>query len=308
MSHPPQPGGHLQQPAAINPRANTILALAATLLTAVVLATLAGVVIVKRHIVVRHHHPARTLVLTASNTAGDGAFISSTAISSPPVSAAAAQQISTTNGQLPASPERGIRLVSGTHPGVYGVVGQQSSCDPASIANALDSRSDVAQAWAQVEGIQPEQIPYYINTLTPVVLTADTWVTSHTYAAGRATAAQTVLQAGSAVMIDPAGVPRVRCISGSPLRPPASENIAALPQTKTSWPGYSPQNVVAIAYTNAPSSFTDPVPTRPATEFSVIDLDTGALQTRKAGATMDIPNQSVAGVSLPDPIATNTSP
>ncbi len=292
----------------INPRAHVILALAATVLTAVVLATLAGVVIVKRHIAFRHHHPAETLELIASNTAGDGAFISSAALSSPSVSAAAAQQISSTNEQLPASPERGIRLVAGTHPGMYGVVGQQSPCDPASITNALDSRSDVAQAWAQVQGIQPEQIPHYINTLTPVVLTADTWVTAHVYAAGRATATQSILQAGSAVMIDPAGVPRVRCMSGTPLRPPANENIAGLPQSKSSWPGYSAQNVVAIAYTNAPSSFTDPVPTRPATEFSVIDLDTGTLQTRKAGGTLDIPAQSISSSSLPDPIATDTPP
>lgn len=293
---------------AIHPRANTILALSAALLTMVVLATLAGVVIVKRHIVFRHHHPVQALTLTASNVVGDGAFITSAALSSPSVSAAAAQQISATNEQLPTSPERGIRLVSGTHPGLYAVVGQQSPCDPASITNALDSRPDEAQAWAQVESIPPEQLPYYMNTLTPVVLTADTWVTSHTYATGRATATQAVLQAGTAVMVDPAGVPRVRCGSGTPLRPPASMNIAALPTTKTSWPGYTPQNVVAVAYTNAPSSFTDPVPTRPAAEFSVIDLDSGTLQTRKAGGTIDIPSQSAVSSSLPDPIAANTPP
>lgn len=298
----------LDTPPPINPRAKVILTVAAVVLTIVVLATLAGVVIVKRHIVFRHHAAPGTLVLAAANAPGEGPFISGLAVGLPTVSAAAAQQIATTTEQLPASPERGIRLVSGTHPGLYGVAGQQNPCDAAAITNALDSQPDVGSAWAQLENIPPDQIPSYMNTLTPVVLTTDTWVTSHTLSGGKATATQAVLQAGTAVMIDQAGVPRLRCVSGSALRPPASENIAALPQSKTSWPGYSPQNVVAIAYTNAPSSFTDPVPTRAASEFSLIDLDSGNMQTRKAGGTIDIPTMSASSSSLPDPIATNTPP
>lgn len=285
-----------------------ILTAAAVVLTLIVLATFAGIVIVKRDIVFRHQHPPEKLVLAAANTPGDDPFISSTAIDSPPVSAAAAQQIATTNEQLPASQERGVRLVSGTHPGLYGDVGQQNPCDAANITNALDSQSDRAQAWAQTQSIQPDQVPFYMNTLTPVVMTADTWVTSHRYSGGHAVRFQAVLQAGSAVMIDPAGVPRVQCACGNPLTPPASENITTLPQTGTSWPGYSPQNVVAIEYSNAPSSFTDPVPISPASQFSLIDLSNGNPMSRKAGGTIDIRSAMAAGSSLPDPIAMNTPP
>ena len=39
----------------------------------------------------------------------------------------------------------------------------------------------------------------------PVVMTADTWVTSHRYSGARAVPFQAVLQAGSAVLIDPLG-------------------------------------------------------------------------------------------------------
>ena len=285
-----------------------ILTAAAVVLTLIVLATFAGIVIVKRDIVFRHQHPPEKLVLAAANTPGDDPFITSIAIDSPPVSAAAAQQIATTNEQLPASQERGVRLVSGTHPGLYGDVGQQNPCDAAAITNALDNQSDRAQAWAQTQRIQPDQIPLYMNTLTPVVMTADTWVTSHRYSGGGAVPFQAVLQAGSAVMVDPAGVARVQCASGNPLSPPASENITTLPQSGTSWPGYSPQNVVAIEYTNAPSSFTDPVPTSPANQFSLIDLSSGNPLIRKAGGTIDIPTAMAAGSSLPDPIAMNTPP
>jgi len=304
VTSPSAPG----PPDQTNPHTNIILTIAAALLTVVVLSTLAGVVITKRHIVFRHKHIPEQLVLTAANAPGDDPFFVSSAVSSPTVSAGAAEKIASTTEQLPASQERGVRLVSGAHPGLYGAIGQQNPCNTAGIANALDSQSDLALAWAQAQNIQPNQIPYYMNTLTGVVLTADTWVTSHHFSSGRSIGFQTVLQAGSAVMIDPAGVPRLRCISGNPLRPPARENIAGMDQTGTSWPGYSPQNVVAIAYTNAPSSFTDPVPVSPATEFNLLDLGSGNLQSSKAGGTIDLSAAGAPSWSLPDPIAANTPP
>jgi hypothetical protein len=304
----PQTWPSPDQVTSANQRANVILAIAAVLLTTAVLATLAGVVIVKRGIVFGHQHTPDTLVLAAANAPGDDPFISSVVINSPPVSAAADQQIATTNEQLPTSQERGVRLVSGTHPGLYGDVGIQNPCDAASITNALYSHSDRVQVWAQTQSIQADQIQFYMNTLTPVVMTADTWVTSHRYSRARAVSFQAILQAGSAVMIDPAGVPRVQCASGNPLSPPASENITTLPQSGTSWPGYSAQNVVAIEYTNAPSSFADPVPTSPASQFSLIDLSNGNPLPRKTGGTIDISSAMAGGASLPDPIAMNTPP
>jgi hypothetical protein len=296
-------------PSTTDPRANTVLTIAGTLLTLVVLATLVGVVVGKRGTVFgQGGQRPDTIVLTAANAPVPDPFMPPVTIGSVSVSPNAVQQIQTVIGQLPASQDRGVRLVSGTHPGLYGGSAQVNPCDVAAVANYLDSHPDKGSAWARTEGIGPNQIPFYLNTLTPVILTADTWVTSHGYAYGRATDSQAVLQAGNAVMIDQAGVPRVHCAGGNPLNPPANKNFTALPSTGHPWPGYDPQGVVAVAYTNAPSSFSDPVPTAPVSEFSLIDLGSAQQLVRKAGGTVDFSGATSANVALPDPIAANRPP
>src|SRR2546429_115073 len=72
---------------------------------------------------------------------------------------------------------------------------------------------------ASVEGIEPNDIATYVASLTPVILTSDTLVTNHGYANGHATTLRSVLQAGTAVMVDNTGVPRVKCNCGNPLTP-----------------------------------------------------------------------------------------
>ena len=66
----------------------------------------------------------------------------------------------------------------------------------------------------------PAGIGAYVDSLTPVVLTDDTLVTNHGYRDGHATTLPAVLQAGTAVMVDTLGVPRVKCNCGNPLTPP----------------------------------------------------------------------------------------
>ena len=68
-----------------------------------------------------------------------------------------------------------------------------------------------ARAWAGVLGVTVEQIPGYVRSLIPTVLLYDTRVTNHGFANGRATAFQSVLQAGTAVLVDGRGNPVVRC-------------------------------------------------------------------------------------------------
>ena len=58
--------------------------------------------------------------------------------------------------------------------------------------------------------------PGYLRGLTSVVLRADTQVTNHGFRDARVTGFQSVLQAGTAVLVDNRGVPRVRCACGSP--------------------------------------------------------------------------------------------
>ncbi|MGW0475038.1 DUF6777 domain-containing protein [Streptomyces coeruleorubidus] len=91
----------------------------------------------------------------------------------------------------------------------------------------------------------PPDVPAYLRSLTPVVLSMDTRVTNHGHSDGRATGYQAVLQSGTAVLVDDRGVPRVRCACGNPLAAPVAQQSAPK-MTGDAWPGYKPSNVVAV--------------------------------------------------------------
>ncbi|MBW8821942.1 MAG: hypothetical protein JF598_27975, partial [Streptomyces sp.] len=55
-----------------------------------------------------------------------------------------------------------------------------------------------------------------------------------------------VLQAGTAVLVDARGVPRVRCACGNPLTPPLAMRGRAVVGGRP-WPGYRPARVVVVA-------------------------------------------------------------
>ena len=79
---------------------------------------------------------------------------------------------------------------------------------------------------AEVQGIDVSEIREFVDTLTPVVLLSDTRVTNHGFRNGRANRIQSVLQAGTAVLIDESGLPRVRCACGNPLNRPIAQASA----------------------------------------------------------------------------------
>jgi uncharacterized protein DUF6777 len=83
-------------------------------------------------------------------------------------------------------------------------------------ASGEPSSPDKAAAWAGVEGITPADIPRYVVELTPVTLRSDPAVTNHGFANGTPTTLRSVLQVGTAVLVDKFGVPRVRCMCGNP--------------------------------------------------------------------------------------------
>jgi hypothetical protein len=122
---------------------------------------------------------------------------------------------------------------SGDAPGLYGGTRDDARCDPGGIVAYLASRPDKAGAWiaalnADPRAVRPDapgpltlnDLPDYLAGLTPVLLTEDTRVTNHGYRNGAPTPRQSVLQAGTAVLIDAWGVPRVRCACGNPLLGP----------------------------------------------------------------------------------------
>ncbi len=292
------------QPPATDPRSRTVLTAAAVALTLIVLIALTTVVLTTRH---RSAAPgssegAGTLQFSPANTAGPQPFTAPVVVASalPPTGAPVNNAGSAHQG--PVSVERDVRLVSGIQPGLFATIGSELPCDAAAMANDLDSHPDAAHAWATALGLTPQQIPYYLNTLTPVILAADTWVTSHRLAGDKATPFQTVLQTGDAILVDPVGVPRVHCAGGRPLRPPDDTNITTLVAANGDpWPGYSPHTVVAVAYAAAKQ-------VTPIHEFVLVDLNSGEAVTRKAGGTISLGPPPTGVGALPDPVAANMPP
>jgi hypothetical protein len=112
------------------------------------------------------------------------------------------------------------------------------------MAAFLESHPDRAAAWARAEGIRPSDIGPFLASLTSVVLRTDTAVTNHGFRNGVANAFQSVLQAGTAVLVDEHGVPRVRCACGNPLQgPTARQHVRYTGQT---WPELARRPITVI--------------------------------------------------------------
>lgn len=138
------------------------------------------------------------------------------------------------------------RGVDGSAPGLYGGTRKVGSCDVEKQVGALTGDPAKNKAFASVLDIDASAVPAYLRSLTPVQLRMDTRVTNHGYRDGGPTAYQAVLQAGTAVLVDDRGVPRVRCACGNPLLPPVAQKSTPK-RTGEAWPGYQPSNVVVVA-------------------------------------------------------------
>lgn len=185
------------------------------------------------------------IFLQAAGSAGPDPFTESTAKeSSPPASTPAAEPSGST-----ASPNV-TRSVEGSAPGLYGGTRKVASCDVEQQIRALSADPAKNRAFAEVQRIEPSQVPAHLRSLTPVQLRMDTRVTNHGYRDGAPTAYQAVLQAGTAVLVDDRGVPRVRCACGNPLTPPVAQQDPRT--TGDPWPGYRASNVVVVAPADRP--------------------------------------------------------
>ena len=201
-----------------------------------------------------------------TSTVEQGPAPTTTTTAAPPTTAPGAS--STTR---PGTEATAIRGVSGSKPGLYGGTRSNSTCDRNQLITFLQANPAKAAAWAQVQGITPDQIPTFIHSLTPVRLQADTRVTNHGFANGKATPRQSVLQAGTAVLVDDRGEPRARCACGNPLRLPVAAQTAPT-YTGKAWPGFSPAATTVVA----------PAPA-PVQSFTLTDPATGAPFSRPAG-------------------------
>jgi hypothetical protein len=106
------------------------------------------------------------------------------------------------------APAIGNVAVTGDTPGLYGGA-RNNACDAQAIGTFLKTRPVTAAAWTSALGLRSDQIEPFLGSLTPLTLRTDTAVTNHGFQDGRATPFQAVLQAGTAVLVDAEGLPRV---------------------------------------------------------------------------------------------------
>ncbi|WP_176710199.1 DUF6777 domain-containing protein [Streptomyces sp. Wb2n-11] len=168
-----------------------------------------------------------------------------------------------------------VPVMEGSGPGLYGGTRKVSSCDVEKQITTLMAEQSKNKAFATVLEIEPTGVPDHLRSLTPVRLRMDTRVTSHGYRSGAPTRYQAVLQAGTAVLVDDRGVPRVRCACGNPLLPPDTLQ-GTVRRTGTPWPGFRPTNVVTVK----PAA-------RPVDAFVMFDPGSEGWFRREAGDTGD---------------------
>lgn len=174
--------------------------------------------------------------------------------------------------------------VPGSQPGLYGGTRDVSSCDKRQLVAFLIADPAKAQAWAGVLGITAQDIPGFVEKLTPLLLRSDTLVSNHDYVDGQARPFVSVLQAGTAVLVGRRGLPVVRCYCGNPLTPPPGQ-VTGATYTGDTWPGWSPQSITVVAQN---PTLID--------AFSVVDVVTGDTFMRPAGTSG---GSDSAGVSNP---------
>lgn len=163
--------------------------------------------------------------------------------------------------------------VAGSAPGLYGGSGNTRVCDREQLIRFLGANAAKARAWAGVVGTTPAGIRAYVMSLTPVLLTRDTLVLNHGFSNGRATPRNAVLQAGTAVLVDQFGIPRVKCNCGNPLAEPTITSPTKVVGTR--WPGFSTTKILLV------------VPDVEVSSFVIVDIDTGALTSRPVGTDGD---------------------
>ena len=196
------------------------------------------------------------------------------------------------NAVPPPAPVGGaIPSTSGAEPGLYGGTRDSSVCDPTKLITFLQENAAKAKAWANTLGVTVADIPTYVTSLTSVLLRADTRVTNHGFANGNATPVQSVLEAGTAVLVDHFGVPRVKCYCGNPLVEP--EPVKTDPSYRgPQWQGFQPSVVQVVT----------PAP-QPVTVIVVVDVKTGEPFGRPVGTD----GGSDANATLPPRGSTSTT-
>ncbi len=162
--------------------------------------------------------------------------------------------------------------VDGGYPGLYGGTRNVASCDVEKQIRFLTQHPDKGRAFAASLDVRQSEIASYLRSLTPVRLGWDTRVTNHGYRDGAPTSYQAVLQAGTSVLVDAQGVPRVRCACGNPLDPPVAVR-GRQAYSGAQWSSFRSSGLVAVK----PAA-------KPVKTVTVFDQDGGGWYERPSGA------------------------
>lgn len=196
-------------------------------------------------------------------------------------------------------PPRQGRNIKGTERGSHGRSGDGVSCNvEALIAYLVDpAHAQQASAWAGVIGIPPSEIRAYVTKLTPVRLRFDTRVVNYDYKDGQADGFEAVLQAGTSVLVDELGIPRMKCNCGNPLGEPGGspdvsgdvQDFAKNPDD--AWDRFDPNQVVTFTAGDSVN------------EFVLLDLDDGSAYRRSLGSN----GKNDAAINRGDPACATLS-
>lgn len=238
-----------------------------------------------------------TLVLTRPSGSSTSEVFAEPAASTgrDPVTKSSANDSSPSPSATPKQSNGSHSEFSGATPGLYGGTQNSSACDVEKQITYLTGSPTKNKAFAGVAGVAPGDVPRYLRSLTPVQLSYDTRVTNHGYRDGKTTEFQSVLQAGTAVMVDAYGVPRVRCKCGNPLTKPTAVK-GDVKTVGATWPGYRSSNAVVV--TPAKSKIKD---------FTLRNPQTGTWFKRPQGTTgttdspTSPPSQTPSGPSNSQP-------
>lgn len=205
-----------------------------------------------------YERSTRTVALLAADEPGDDPFTptlvqSGTLVPTAPFDAAA------------------NRTPAGNLDGLYFDAFGSSGCNRAQLESVLGGDPALAAAWATPLGIAGPGVPAYLAALTPVRLRADVRVTAHGNGGATADPYPAIMQAGSAVLVDDRGMPRVRCADGAPL---SGAQPMEDPYYGGGWDGFNPEAMLEVR----------PAPA-PIVEFGLVDTAGEQPLRRPAGTT-----------------------
>lgn len=141
--------------------------------------------------------------------------------------------------------------VSAKQVGLYGGSEKINVCDKTQLKDFLESpeNKSMGEGWAATLGIKYSEIGSSIDKWTSAILRSDTVVTNHGWENGQVTGFPSVLQAGTAVLIDQYGEPVTRCYCGNPLTPPTYPPYYPPSRTPSYTPTYPSNTPTSPSYT-----------------------------------------------------------